>query len=57
MTSFMTEQLEKDTERNELVQEGMLSQAEADEQAEEWATVRVSICVSECLCVGVGASF
>jgi hypothetical protein len=36
----MTEQLQKDAERNEQVYEGKLTQMEADEQAEEWQTVR-----------------
>jgi hypothetical protein len=40
VASFMQDQLEHDMKRNELVQQGKLSQHEADEQAEEWEKVR-----------------
>jgi hypothetical protein len=43
MASYMQDQLETDMKRNELVQEGKLSQHEADEQAEEWEKVRYII--------------
>lgn len=39
MANFMTDQLQGDLERNQLVDEGKLSQVEADEQAEEWEKV------------------
>ena len=42
MANFMTDQLQGDLERNQLVDEGKLSQVEADEQAEEWEKVRRS---------------
>ena len=35
----MSEQLEGDLKRNELVSEGKLSKREAEEQAEEWEKV------------------
>jgi hypothetical protein len=38
--NFMTDQLSKDMERSELVNEGKLSQHEADELSEEWEKVR-----------------
>jgi hypothetical protein len=40
MANFLTEQLAKDMERSELVNEGKISQREADEQSEEWEKVR-----------------
>jgi hypothetical protein len=43
MASFMQDQLEHDMKRNELVQQGKLSQHEADEQAEEWEKVRTKL--------------
>ena len=42
MASFMSDQLEQDLKRNRLVDEGKLSQAEADERADEWEKVRFS---------------
>jgi hypothetical protein len=36
MATFMSDQLEGDMKRNELVKEGQISQIEADERAEEW---------------------
>lgn len=39
MASFMSDQLEADMKRNKLVQEGSLSQGEADEQSQEWENV------------------
>ena len=39
MATFMTDQLEQDVQRNERVQQGIISQAEADEDAEEWEKV------------------
>lgn len=36
MASFMSDQLEQDLKRSRLVDEGKLSQAEADERADEW---------------------
>ena len=41
MANFMTDQLEGDMKRSELVDEGKLSRVEADEQAEEWERVSV----------------
>lgn len=38
--NYLTEQLAKDMERSELVNEGKMSQHEADEQSEEWEKVR-----------------
>ena len=43
MASFMSDQLEQDLKRNRLVDEGKLSQAEADERADEWEKVRLSV--------------
>jgi hypothetical protein len=40
MASYMTEQLEKEMEWNDLVKEGRITQIEADEQTEEWEKVR-----------------
>ena len=40
LSSFLTDQMESDNKRNELVDLGKLSQAEADEQSEEWEKVR-----------------
>lgn len=40
MASYMSEQLELDMKRNELVASGKLSQEEADDDAEEWEQVR-----------------
>ena len=42
MASFMSDQLEQDLKRSRLVDEGKLSQAEADERADEWEKVRFS---------------
>eukprot|EP00934_Nitzschia_sp_Nitz4_P003257 Nitzschia sp. Nitz4//scaffold320_size20398//5426//9476//NITZ4_008676-RA/size20398-processed-gene-0.11-mRNA-1//-1//CDS//3329547753//3247//frame0 len=36
MANFLTDQMENDNKRNELVEEGMLTEAEAEEQGEEW---------------------
>jgi hypothetical protein len=41
MAAFMSEQLELDMKRNQLVIEGKLSRGEADQQAQEWEAVRV----------------
>ena len=45
MASFMSDQLEQDLKRNRLVDEGKLSQAEADERADEWEKVRLSVAI------------
>ena len=45
----MTEQLEGDLKRGELVNQGKLSKQEAEEQAEEWEKVGTG---SGCLVVG-----
>ena len=39
LANFMSEQLEHDMKRNILVNDGELTQMEADLQAEEWETV------------------
>jgi hypothetical protein len=39
LAGFMSEQLEGDLKRSELVSEGKLSKREADEQAEKWEKV------------------
>ncbi|KAG7342650.1 hypothetical protein IV203_020594 [Nitzschia inconspicua] len=39
LTGFMSEQLEGDLKRNELVSEGKLTKREAEEEAEEWEKV------------------
>jgi hypothetical protein len=39
LSGFMSEQLEGDLKRNELVSEGKLSKRDAEEQAEEWEKV------------------
>ena len=41
MANYMTEQLEQDLKRNELVKNGELSQEQADKQAEQWEKVRL----------------
>jgi hypothetical protein len=43
MASFMTEQLEQDLKRNQLVEQGQLSRMEADELAQEWEAVRTCL--------------
>lgn len=40
MANFMSDQLEGELKRNQSVQDGKISQAEADEQAQEWEKVR-----------------
>ena len=40
MANFMTDQLEEDMKRNELVSLGVITQTQADEQGEEWEKVR-----------------
>jgi hypothetical protein len=40
LAGFMSEQLEGDLKRGELVAQGRLSKREAEEQAEEWEKVR-----------------
>ena len=42
MANFMTEQMQGDLERNQLVEDGKLSQWEADEQSEQWEKVSFS---------------
>lgn len=44
----MSDQLEGELKRNQLVQEGKISQVEADEQAQEWEKVRDSKHRSKC---------
>ena len=39
MANYMSEQLEQDLKRNELVRSGELTKEEADEQAEQWEKV------------------
>lgn len=39
MANFMSDQLEGEMKRNQSVQEGKISQPEADEQAQEWEKV------------------
>jgi hypothetical protein len=39
LANFMSEQLDKDLKRNTLVNEGQLTQMEADIDAEEWEKV------------------
>lgn len=45
MANFMTAQLEQDMKRSDLVQQGAISQAEANEQGEEWEKVSLAHCV------------
>ena len=49
LANFMSEQLEHDMKRNILVNEGELTQMEADLQAEEWETVCYYIFLSAIL--------
>jgi hypothetical protein len=44
LSGFMSEQLEGDLKRNELVSEGKMTRREAEEEAEEWEKVSISIC-------------
>lgn len=44
MASLMSDQLEGDIRRNQMVEEGLITQEEADEQGEEWEKVRKSYC-------------
>ena len=39
VANFMSDQLEMELKRNKSVQEGKISQGEADEQAQEWEKV------------------
>ena len=39
----MTEQLEQDLKRNELVKNGEITQEQADKQAEQWEKVRLQV--------------
>ena len=41
MANFMSDQLERELKRTQAVQEGKISQEEADEQAQEWEKVRL----------------
>jgi len=43
MASYMSDQLNEDMKRNQLVLEGKLSRVEADELAQEWEAVRCII--------------
>lgn len=47
LAAFMSEQMEQDLQRNELVNTGQLTQLEADVTAEAWEKVRCF-----CMCVG-----
>ena len=49
LAAFMSEQMEQDLQRNELVNTGQLTQLEADVTAEAWEKVRCF-----CMCVGRG---
>jgi hypothetical protein len=40
LAGFLSEQLEGDLKRGNLVQEGKITQRQADEQAEQWEKVR-----------------
>ena len=40
MANFMSDQLEGELKRSRAVQDDVISQAEADEQAQEWEKVR-----------------
>jgi hypothetical protein len=42
MATFMTDQMEQDMKRQELVDQGKISQAGADEQAADWEKVRLT---------------
>lgn len=44
MANFMSDQLEGELKRNQSVQDGKISQVEADEQAQEWEKVRSQKC-------------
>jgi hypothetical protein len=49
LVAFISEQLELDLKRNIKVNEGELTQLEADLEAEEWEKVRVVLCYVDCL--------
>ena len=51
LVSFISEQLELDLKRNVKVNEGELTQLEADLEAEEWEKVRVCV-VRACVRIG-----
>jgi hypothetical protein len=59
MATFMTDQMEKDLKRQELVDQGQISQVEADEQAADWekvgssilAFLRLFLLLCVCVCV------
>jgi hypothetical protein len=51
LVAFISEQLELDLKRNIKVNEGELTQLEADLEAEEWEKVRVVLCCVVLCCV------
>ncbi len=53
VANFMSDQLEGELKRNQSVQEGKISQVEADEQAQEWEKVRFFLsCMDTLVFVG-----
>jgi hypothetical protein len=53
MATYMSDQLEGDMKRNELVKDGDISQIEADERAEEWEKASFFCVVSYYYCTRV----
>ena len=44
LSNYANDQLQQDIARDKLVADGQMTQEEADEAAEEWETVSITVC-------------